>query len=41
MTQLVQQTVDRMGRLDFVVSNVGWTRMTDVMNLEDADNLFT
>lgn len=38
MTRLVQQTVDRMGRLDVVVSNVGWTRMTDFMNLEDADN---
>lgn len=38
MTRLVQQTVDRMGRLDIVVSNVGWTRMTDFMNLEDADN---
>ncbi|CAI7667746.1 unnamed protein product [Penicillium palitans] len=38
MTRLVQQTVDRMGRLDVVVSNVGWTRMTDFMKLEDADN---
>ncbi|KAF4766751.1 hypothetical protein N7455_005715 [Penicillium solitum] len=37
MTRLVHQTVERMGRLDVVVSNVGWTRMTDFMNLEDAD----
>ncbi|CAK7205301.1 hypothetical protein SEUCBS139899_008070 [Sporothrix eucalyptigena] len=33
--QLVQQTVDRMGRLDVVVSNAGWTRITDFMNLDD------
>ncbi|KAJ0416730.1 short-chain dehydrogenase [Aspergillus carlsbadensis] len=38
MTSLVQQTIEHMGRLDIVVSNVGWTRMTDFMNLEDADN---
>jgi NAD(P)-dependent dehydrogenase (short-subunit alcohol dehydrogenase family) len=38
MTHLVQKTVDQMGRLDIVVSNVGWTRMTDFMNLDDADN---
>lgn len=37
MTRLVQQTVEQMGRLDIVISNVGWTRMTDFMNLEDAD----
>ncbi|KAF4257332.1 hypothetical protein KXW98_003662 [Aspergillus fumigatus] len=36
--QLVQQTIQTMGRLDVVVSNVGWTRMTNFMNLEDADN---
>lgn len=38
MTRLVQQTVEQMGRLDIVISNVGWTRMTDFMNIEDADN---
>jgi NAD(P)-dependent dehydrogenase (short-subunit alcohol dehydrogenase family) len=38
MTRLVQQTVEQMGRLDIVVSNVGWTRMTDFMNIADADN---
>lgn len=36
--RLVQQTVEQMGRLDIVVSNVGWTRMTDFMNLADADD---
>ncbi|KAL4864250.1 hypothetical protein BDV12DRAFT_205840 [Aspergillus spectabilis] len=38
MTRLVQETVDQMGRLDVVVSNVGWTRMTNFMNLAEADN---
>ncbi|KAL2844814.1 short-chain dehydrogenase [Aspergillus pseudoustus] len=38
MTRLVQQTLEQMGRLDIVVSNVGWTRMTDFMNLDDADS---
>jgi NAD(P)-dependent dehydrogenase (short-subunit alcohol dehydrogenase family) len=38
MTSLVQQTIDQMGRLDIVVSNVGWTRMTDFMNLDHADD---
>ncbi|KAL2812180.1 hypothetical protein BJX63DRAFT_443679 [Aspergillus granulosus] len=38
MTCLVEQTIEQMGRLDLVVSNVGWTRMTDFMNLEEADN---
>ncbi|RHZ66789.1 SDR family NAD(P)-dependent oxidoreductase [Aspergillus thermomutatus] len=36
--RLVQQTIQTMGRLDVVVSNVGWTRMTDFMNLEEADS---
>jgi NAD(P)-dependent dehydrogenase (short-subunit alcohol dehydrogenase family) len=36
--QLVQQTIQTMGRLDVVVSNVGWTRTTNFMNLEEADN---
>ncbi|GAM34170.1 short chain dehydrogenase [Talaromyces pinophilus] len=38
MTRLVQQTVEQMGSLDIVISNVGWTRMTDFMNIADADN---
>lgn len=33
--RLVQETVDRMGRLDVVVSNAGWTRVTDFMDLDD------
>lgn len=37
VARLVQETVERMGRLDIVVSNVGWTRMTNFMNLDDAD----
>ncbi|GIC93613.1 uncharacterized protein Aud_010101 [Aspergillus udagawae] len=32
--QLVQQTIQAMGRLDVVVSNVGWTRMTNFMTLD-------
>ncbi|PKX97941.1 SDR family NAD(P)-dependent oxidoreductase [Aspergillus novofumigatus IBT 16806] len=36
--QLVQQTIQTMGRLDVVVSNVGWTRMTNFMNLDEADD---
>ncbi|GAB1218336.1 hypothetical protein ATERTT37_007590 [Aspergillus terreus] len=38
MTHLVQQTIELMGRLDIVASNVGWTRMTDFTNLNDADD---
>ncbi|KAL2842302.1 short-chain dehydrogenase [Aspergillus pseudodeflectus] len=38
MASLVQQTINQMGRLDIVVSNVGWTRMTDFMNLDEADS---
>lgn len=40
INNLVQQTIQTMGRLDVVVSNVGWTRMTDFMNLDEADNEF-
>lgn len=32
--RMVQETIDRMGRLDVVVSNGGWTRMTDFFTLE-------
>ncbi|RMZ84375.1 hypothetical protein DV738_g583, partial [Chaetothyriales sp. CBS 135597] len=32
--RLVKETVETMGRLDVVVSNSGWTRLTDFLNLE-------
>lgn len=38
ISDLVNQTVKTMGRLDVVVSNAGWTRMTNFMDLQDADN---
>jgi NAD(P)-dependent dehydrogenase (short-subunit alcohol dehydrogenase family) len=44
---LVKETIDTMGRLDVVVSNAGWTRMTtftDIeqqVNDEDWDKCFT
>ncbi|KAF2244171.1 oxidoreductase ucpA [Trematosphaeria pertusa] len=44
---LVEQALSSMGRLDVVVSNAGWTRMTDFMDLdegvtdEDWDRCFT
>ncbi|KAF2088656.1 NAD(P)-binding protein [Saccharata proteae CBS 121410] len=34
--RLVAETVERMGRLDVVVSNAGWTRMTDFSSLDDG-----
>ena len=34
--RLVQETVEKMGRLDAVVSNQGWTRMTDFSDLDDG-----
>jgi NAD(P)-dependent dehydrogenase (short-subunit alcohol dehydrogenase family) len=33
--RLVQETVDTMGRLDVVVSNAGWTRLTTFANFEE------
>jgi len=33
--RLVAETVSQMGRLDVVVSNQGWTRVTDFFDLED------
>jgi NAD(P)-dependent dehydrogenase (short-subunit alcohol dehydrogenase family) len=33
--RLVEETVSKMGRLDVVVSNNGWTRLTNFMDLED------
>ncbi|KAM3065717.1 hypothetical protein ACMFMG_011420 [Clarireedia jacksonii] len=38
ISQLVKDTIDQMGRLDVVVSNAGWTRMTDFLNLQHADD---
>ncbi|KAF2111905.1 hypothetical protein BDV96DRAFT_499190 [Lophiotrema nucula] len=37
ISRLVGETILRMGRLDVVVSNAGWTRMTDFMDLTQAD----
>ncbi|KAL1593961.1 hypothetical protein SLS60_010695 [Paraconiothyrium brasiliense] len=34
---LVKDTVNTMGRLDVVVSNAGWTRMTNFLNIEEAN----
>jgi NAD(P)-dependent dehydrogenase (short-subunit alcohol dehydrogenase family) len=33
---LVRDTVSQFGRLDVVVSNAGWTRITDFNNLEEG-----
>lgn len=33
---LVRDTVHQFGRLDVVVSNAGWTRITDFSNLEEG-----
>jgi len=35
ITRLVKETVDTMGRLDVVVSNQGWTKVTNFFDLED------
>lgn len=34
--RLVQETVSRFGRLDVVVSNAGWTRVTNFGNLDEG-----
>jgi NAD(P)-dependent dehydrogenase (short-subunit alcohol dehydrogenase family) len=34
--RLVEETYKRMGRIDVVVSNAGWTKMRDFLNLEDG-----
>lgn len=34
--RLVEETYMRMGRIDVVVSNAGWTKMRDFLNLEDG-----
>src|SRR5271155_4154082 len=36
--RLVKETVDKMGRLDVVVSNAGWTRLTNYFDLEQQVN---
>ncbi len=33
--RLVAETISTMGRLDVVVSNVGWTRITNFLNIEE------
>jgi len=33
---LVEETVSKMGRLDVVVSNAGWTRITDFKNFDEG-----
>lgn len=35
LQRLVKDTVDKFGRLDVVVSNAGWTRMVNFMNLDE------
>ncbi|KAF2661826.1 oxidoreductase ucpA [Lophiostoma macrostomum CBS 122681] len=35
---LVAETIKTMGRLDVVVSNAGWTRMTNFLNLDEGVN---
>ncbi|KAF2477869.1 oxidoreductase ucpA [Lindgomyces ingoldianus] len=35
---LVAETLKTMGRLDVVVSNAGWTRMTNFLNIEEGVN---
>lgn len=37
ISRLVDECIAQMGRLDVVVSNVGWTRITNFANLQDAD----
>ncbi|KAJ1331639.1 ketoreductase RED2 [Microdochium nivale] len=35
MERLVRETVETMGRIDIIVSNAGWTRFTNFMNLDE------
>ena len=39
--RLVNETVSRFGRLDVVVSNAGYTRITNFMNLDEGMTLTT
>ncbi|THW04479.1 NAD(P)-binding protein [Aureobasidium pullulans] len=34
--RLVEETYQKMGRIDVVVSNAGWTKMRDFLNLDDG-----
>ena len=34
--RLIDETVSTMGRLDVVVSNAGWTRITNFMNFDEG-----
>ena len=36
LQQLVEDTVSQFGRLDVVVSNAGWTRITNFNNLDEG-----
>ena len=36
LQRLVKDTISKFGRLDVVVSNAGWTRMANFMDLEDG-----
>jgi len=36
LQELVRETVSQFGRLDVVISNAGWTRITDFNNLEEG-----
>lgn len=35
ITKMVDETISKMGRLDVVVSNAGWTRITNFMNIDE------
>jgi NAD(P)-dependent dehydrogenase (short-subunit alcohol dehydrogenase family) len=36
LQQLVKDTVSQFGRLDVVISNAGWTRITNFKNLDEG-----
>lgn len=38
-TTLVERTISAMGRLDALISNHGWTRMTNLRNLDENMNM--
>ncbi|KXJ95602.1 short chain dehydrogenase [Microdochium bolleyi] len=38
MERLVRETVETMGRIDIIVSNAGWTRFTNFMDLDQQVN---
>lgn len=39
ITTLVERTISAMGRLDALISNHGWTRMTNLRNLDENINM--